>query len=489
MACDPKASHLAASRIIPVILSGLVGYGSYAFTKPFCIDYLIDPPRKLATLRPRKGVGIGLLIGFYLLLLLMVIVYVRLISTVFLTPGYIPRGPQWSNASNNGANGSHEEDRRSGSKHERPTRFLEKGECLPHPSIPTTSNNVEKEPYPFNADGLEAFYMKDVFVCKEDGRPPWCSKCCQYKSDRAHHCSEVDRCVRKMDHFCPWVGGVISESSFKFFIQFLFYGLLFTIFNVVVMSRFVAELRLQFGTINVHWLLVLVVSGFFGLFLFGMLLSSLQLALINSSTIESLDRRTKVWTLAVLISRPNDLYRRYQGRNLPFPIVSYPSSTHAGSSNHGESSQAPQRREFAILTTKPGENPFELGSPLSNLKEVMGYNLLDWFIPLRHSPCASHENQESAFRLGPTVQRLRREAGLLEPSTSRPKNRYSTPAHPPVSRRKRKKNKSRDFIPASRLGSGTSPAHRISKNKHKKSNDSKHTRRLEHRAETRRSPP
>lgn len=39
------------------------------------------------------------------------------------------------------------------------------------------------------------------------------------------------------------VGGVVSESSFKFFIQFLFYALLFTTFNLVVFAIFVAERR------------------------------------------------------------------------------------------------------------------------------------------------------------------------------------------------------------------------------------------------------
>lgn len=32
-----------------------------------------------------------------------------------------------------------------------------------------------------------------------------CPKCCSIKPDRAHHCSVCQRCVRKMDHHCPWV--------------------------------------------------------------------------------------------------------------------------------------------------------------------------------------------------------------------------------------------------------------------------------------------
>ena len=51
---------------------------------------------------------------------------------------------------------------------------------------------------------MEEFYTKDVFVCEADAKPRWCSVCLNWKPDRAHHCSEIGRCVRKMDHFCPW---------------------------------------------------------------------------------------------------------------------------------------------------------------------------------------------------------------------------------------------------------------------------------------------
>jgi palmitoyltransferase len=55
-----------------------------------------------------------------------------------------------------------------------------------------------------DSPGLEQFYTNDVFVCEADGRPKWCSECGNWKPDRAHHCSSIGRCVRKMDHFCPW---------------------------------------------------------------------------------------------------------------------------------------------------------------------------------------------------------------------------------------------------------------------------------------------
>jgi palmitoyltransferase len=31
-----------------------------------------------------------------------------------------------------------------------------------------------------DSPGLELFYTKDVFVCSTDGRPIWCSECCNW---------------------------------------------------------------------------------------------------------------------------------------------------------------------------------------------------------------------------------------------------------------------------------------------------------------------
>lgn len=55
-----------------------------------------------------------------------------------------------------------------------------------------------------DSPGLEKFYTKEVFTCEGDGKPRWCSECSNWKPDRTHHCSDVGRCIYKMDHFCPW---------------------------------------------------------------------------------------------------------------------------------------------------------------------------------------------------------------------------------------------------------------------------------------------
>ena len=155
--------------------------------------------------------------------------------------------------------------------------------------------------------------------------------------------------------------------------------------------------------------------------------STLQLVLLNTTTVENLTRKVKVWQLAVLAPRPDSMGSPPSNTSKPaFLQVTYPPSRQTQnedsqavqSSNHPDATKnnrsaetSPPPRTFAILKTRPGENPWDLGM-YKNFKSVMGDRWWDWFLPIRYSPSCNHSHGDSAFPLGPVVDRMRREAGI-----------------------------------------------------------------------------
>ncbi|KAL9631145.1 MAG: hypothetical protein Q9164_006045, partial [Protoblastenia rupestris] len=332
----------------------------------------------------------------------MALTYFRLLYTVVASPGYVEYSAQWHSQDDERKKTRQPRKKRSETGHDVSEKQPEAngnmaGYAYPGPCAPPSTLTNEQRP------GLQDFFSHDIFVCQGDGRPIWCTHCQNWKPDRAHHCREVGRCVRKMDHFCPWVGGVVSETSFKFFTQFVGWSTVYCVFNLILMAILNAEYNQKTGTINVHWIVTVALAALFGLFTAGMTGSSLQFALVNTTTIENLSRKTVVYQLAVHMPQPP------QARP-PFPTITYA----IGQDSATSASSPDTMKTFAILHTRPGENPWDLGA-YRNLKSVMGEHWYDWLLPIKHSPCSNHDRLDSQFEMGPVVDRLKREVGILPP--------------------------------------------------------------------------
>lgn len=176
--CPPRSearSHKTptrwTTRIIPVFLLAVVACASWLMTGPICSEHSslaraqthttsnanrsFVRPVDFFLARHEYARAIVFLVLHYLFLILMTICYGRTLHTVIWNPGVVPLEPKF---------------------------------------------------------GLEIFYNRDVYTCRSDGLPIWCSECQNWKPDRAHHSGEIQRCVYKMDHYCPWAGGMIGET-------------------------------------------------------------------------------------------------------------------------------------------------------------------------------------------------------------------------------------------------------------------------------------
>ena len=135
----------------------------------------------------QSGTAAALLVLYFLFFILSIACYLRTFLTVQFDPALVPLTPE------------RETRKTSRRRHRGRGRDIESEPWVPPDSDP-------------DSPGLESFYSKDVFICQSDGRPKWCSDCRQWKPDRVSHSSELQRCVRKMDHLCPWAGGMVSET-------------------------------------------------------------------------------------------------------------------------------------------------------------------------------------------------------------------------------------------------------------------------------------
>lgn len=417
-----KQISRGAAIAVPAILLGLIGYATYVVVERVCgrsslssyhdlhrsfsvltsaaVEYLLNPSvsQQQLGIHPRHGAAIALLVIYFVFFALMLLCYFRTLQTIWTNPGLVPRRRS-----------------KSGEDGEATTSYDEKSR--PNAEEPDVAGSVRR-PRAVSLDrnalldgskapppGLEYFYTKDVFVCDFRGLPIYCTKCNNWKPDRTHHCSEIDRCVRRMDHFCPWVGGIVSETNMKFFMQFNAYAALYCATVLISLAVLLAERKHKVGDVDPQWAVILGIGAFFFLMTLGMAANSFMQCFNNRTTIEQLGKGNVV-QLAVHIPRGARLDAAVppEYHTITYPLPSSPEAAHAPPPANA--------RTFAVLCTKPEENPWNLG-PLTNFKTVMGKYWFDWLLPLKNSPCMNHDRGDSHFPVGPVVDRMMRDAGLV----------------------------------------------------------------------------
>ncbi|KAI0487349.1 DHHC palmitoyltransferase-domain-containing protein [Xylaria cf. heliscus] len=394
-----RAATRWTTRIIPVVLAVAVGYATYVVVARVCIKYLFGSLNE-------NGAAIAILVLYFFFFSLMICTYARTIYNANFNPGIVPLGPLAV-------------ERRKAEGGKRMIQSYGMGD-LEGRAYEAGPNNDPDSP------GLECFYSRDAFVCEPYGRPKWCSECCNWKQDRVHHSRELGRCVYRMDHYCPWAGGMIAENSFKFFVQFTTYTALFCAV-VLGASAYVLHRQVQHGASpDAYLIAVIVIAAFFGLFSFLMTVTSVRYIILNMTNVDILTFHQKVYHLAVRVprgtrsdkfgvivypltrpeSRSSDRKRGVHGSGLIYQVPGEQAGDQSAASRDDLAT-----RTFAIFETNPGENPWDLG-PWRNWQSVMGTNPLDWLLPIRHSPCANHENGESLYPMDRILDQLRTKYGL-----------------------------------------------------------------------------
>jgi len=165
-----------------------------------------------------------------------------------------------------------------------------------------------------------------------------------------------------------------------------------------------------------------------------------QFILRNTTTIDNLSAATKVYQIAIYdpfappVNSRDSIYTSattehgtptldWQTPQLPQSSAAIKRLTFPDADPALANMGMVPRRTFVVAKTEPGENPWRLEKRIDNFKEVMGERVLDWFLPIRNSPCAIRNvgkdreaiagYREGMYRFNPVlIERLRQEYGI-----------------------------------------------------------------------------
>lgn len=149
----------------------------------------------------------------------------------------------------------------------------------------------------------ETMIMRSRFVGED-----WsiCTRCESYRPPRAHHCRICRRCVRKMDHHCPWVNNCVGEFNQKYFLQFLLYVGLSSVYALgLIVTAWVYHdehgitgAKGPYGESAhhakiLHTIFLSIESALFGLFVLAVSFDQIQAIFNDETAVESVQRGSR----------------------------------------------------------------------------------------------------------------------------------------------------------------------------------------------------
>ncbi|KAK3580153.1 hypothetical protein CHS0354_013434 [Potamilus streckersoni] len=121
-----------------------------------------------------------------------------------------------------------------------------------------------------------------------------CTKCDTYRPPRAHHCRICRRCIRRMDHHCPWINNCVGELNQKFFLQFLFYVGLASIYaTTMVIVSWILDPGIKGDDKHlkmINSILLVIESFLFGLFVIAIGCDQLSAIFSDETTVEQMKK-------------------------------------------------------------------------------------------------------------------------------------------------------------------------------------------------------
>lgn len=135
--------------------------------------------------------------------------------------------------------------------------------------------------------------IRQSVLAKNNGKPRYCNKCLCWKPDRTHHCRTCRQCILKMDHHCPWFSTCIGFKNYKYFVQLLWYIVLFcfscSFVSIWDLMHWFDNENYENEYVSINEILLAIISSVFGGVLFLFTGYTTYLLVTNTTTLEAMD--------------------------------------------------------------------------------------------------------------------------------------------------------------------------------------------------------
>ncbi|ORC88631.1 putative palmitoyltransferase ZDHHC12 [Trypanosoma theileri] len=127
----------------------------------------------------------------------------------------------------------------------------------------------------------------DVLTPEDKKLFHWCEVCQIWQPLRSKHCVRCERCVRKFDHHCVWIGGCVGESNHLRFFLLLTVALMYLLFlfcSLFSCFNFHGHATVDAAIVrNIIPFLVLLICAFLTLFVFILFVMHAAILLRNET--------------------------------------------------------------------------------------------------------------------------------------------------------------------------------------------------------------
>ena len=95
-------------------------------------------------------------------------------------------------------------------------------------------NNSDNDEMKFKPRTSISEELKKEFIINYRFKITRCKNCYVARPSHVHHCALCHACVLEQDHHCPWVNNCIGLFNKKYFILFILYGFLSTLYSAII---------------------------------------------------------------------------------------------------------------------------------------------------------------------------------------------------------------------------------------------------------------